>query len=134
MMGKAAQAKEKKPCAACGEIVLIQAPAPYVGHKEGCDAKKEMEEEDEALAKGLVQPRLLAQLREKGGNWALFRNEAMDSAGFGHGQYIRYGEGCTLTELPLRCPDTKYDTGWKYVLRGTVNLETGEIVPVEKKP
>lgn len=72
-------------------------------------------------------------MRERGGSWAVFRNEAMDSSGYGHEQFIKYGEGCTYEKIPERCPDTSYGAGWKYVLRGTVNLATGEISPAQKQ-
>jgi hypothetical protein len=56
-------------------------------------------------------------LKERGGTWALYQNQALDSAGKGQIVCLRYGPGCTLLEAPDRMPDTpKYGPGWKYGL------------------
>jgi len=75
-----------------------------------------------------IDPDALEQMRARGGSWAAYRNQAMDSRGLGHRQFIKFGPGCTLLTPPERAPDTPTcGVGWKYVLEGVVNLETGAI-------
>jgi hypothetical protein len=66
-------------------------------------------------------------MRERGGTWAAYQNQAMDSADFGHLQFLKYGPGCTHESAPFRFPDTAHGLGWKYRLIGNVDLTTGEI-------
>lgn len=73
---------------------------------------------------------VLAILRERlkpGQTWFAYQNMAMDSANLGHLQFLCCGPGCTFAEPPQRMPDTSTQINWRYVLVGTVNLETGEI-------
>jgi hypothetical protein len=51
----------------------------------------------------------------------------MDSRSLGHIQFLCCGPGCTFAEPPKRMPDSHLGIGWRYLLVGTVNLETGEI-------
>jgi len=51
----------------------------------------------------------------------------MDSASLGHLQFLCCGPGRTFTEPPARMPDTQHAIGWRYVLVGKVNLESGMI-------
>lgn len=67
--------------------------------------------------------------RSSGGTWAAYQNVALDSADLGHLRFLKYGPDCTLKEPPARYPDTADFIGWRYVYIGTVNLETGEVVP-----
>ena len=69
----------------------------------------------------------LETMRERGGSWAAYQNVAMDSADVGRLQFIKFGEGCTHTTPPEKCPDTSASPGWKYRFVGIVNLDTGEI-------
>jgi len=75
-----------------------------------------------------IAPEPLDQLRARGGTWAVYQNVAMDSAAFGHVQYIKYGPGCTFERPPEKCPDTSAGLGWKYKHVGFVDLAQGRIV------
>jgi hypothetical protein len=67
-------------------------------------------------------------MRQRGGKWAAYQNAALDSANSGHMQYLMYGEGCTYGKPPERYPaDTEHGMGWRYVLVGLIDLETGAI-------
>jgi hypothetical protein len=84
------------------------------------------------LILGTEKPDLavLTILRERlkpGQTWYAFQNHAMDSASLGHLQFLCCGPGCTFTEPPARMPDTQHSIGWRYVLVGKVNLESGMI-------
>ena len=75
-------------------------------------------------------PAVLAILRQRlkpGQAWFAYQNHAMDSASLGDLQFLCCGPGCTFTEPPQRMPDTQHGLGWRYVLVGKVNLETGKI-------
>jgi hypothetical protein len=74
-----------------------------------------------------VDPGLLATMQDRGGTWAAYQNDVMDSHGGGDRQYMKVGEGCTHAEPPPHMPDTQYGMGWKFRFKGFVNLETGEI-------
>ena len=74
-----------------------------------------------------MSPEALEQMRKLGGHWAVYQNHAVDSAGWGHLQFLKIGPDCTFKEPPKRMPDTKVDLGWKYCFVGWVNTETGEI-------
>ena len=77
-------------------------------------------------------PKALQAMRDRGGQWAAYENHALDSADLGHMRFLKYGPGCTLENPPTRYPDTmEHGIGWRYVLVGTVNLETGEVDPPE---
>lgn len=70
----------------------------------------------------------LQQMRERGGSWAAYQNQALDSRNCGHLQFLKVGEGCTYTAPPRSYPsDTEHGMGWRYCYIGMVNLETGEI-------
>lgn len=73
-------------------------------------------------------PESLEQMRILGGQWAAYQNMALDSASLGGIRFLKIGEGCTYTTAPDRYPDTKFGVGWRYLLVGMVNLETGQIV------
>lgn len=74
----------------------------------------------------------LEAMRARGGTWAAYRNEALDSATAGHLQFLRYGEGYAHSTPPQTFPfDTAAGTGWKYQLLGTVDLEAGIVVEKE---
>lgn len=75
-----------------------------------------------------IGPEALAQMRERGGNWAAYVNIAMDSAGLGTLQFLQFGAGCTFAEPPARCPDTHLGTGWKFQFAGIVDLTSGKII------
>ena len=72
-------------------------------------------------------PEALKQMLERGGDWYAYQNHAMDSASLGDLQFLQCGEGRTYQAPPQRMPDTQHALGWKYLLVGKVNLESGEI-------
>jgi len=79
------------------------------------------------LGDATIHPTVLQTLRERGGDWFAYQNHAMDSAGLGDLQFLQCGEGRTYQTPPARMPDTQHAIGWRYLLVGKVNLETGAI-------
>lgn len=78
----------------------------------------------------VVDPEVMKILRERGGSWACYRNQAMDSGNLGHRQYLRFGEGATHKDPPKAYPaDTASGMGWRYQFEGVVDVATGKIVP-----
>jgi len=85
------------------------------------------------LILGTEKPDLavLTILRERlkpGQTWFAYQNHAMNSADLGRLQFLCCGPGCTFTKPPERMPDTIDAIGWRYLLVGRVDMETGEIV------
>ena len=74
-----------------------------------------------------IHPTVLQTLRERGGNWYTYQSHDMSSATLGDLQFLQCGEGRTYKTLPTRVPDTQHGLGWKYLLVGKANLETGMI-------
>jgi hypothetical protein len=74
-----------------------------------------------------IAPEVLTILRQRGGTWAVYQNHAMDSADLGGLRFLQVGEGCTIAIAPERYPDSHLGVGWRYLLVGRVNLESGEI-------
>lgn len=70
-----------------------------------------------------IDPDTVVVLKERGGHWAVYQNQALDSVNAGHLQFLRVGEGCTHTEAPPHLPDTKFGAGWKYVYVTTVEAK-----------
>lgn len=60
--------------------------------------------------------------------WVAYQNQAMDSAGLGHLQFLAVGPRNTFKEAPKAYPDTQFGAGWKYQFIGWVDLGTGEVV------
>jgi len=74
---------------------------------------------------------VLTILRERlkpGQTWFVYQNHAMDSASLGHLQFLCCGPGCTFPDPPQRMPDSHLGIGWRYLLVGEVDFETGQIV------
>lgn len=69
----------------------------------------------------------LSVIRKRGGTWAAYENKAMDSSSAGDRICLQFGKGCTYEAPPPCLPDGPYGSGWKYVLIGIVDLESGEI-------
>ena len=70
----------------------------------------------------------LQQMRTKGGSWAAYQNQALDSANAGHLQFLAVGQDCTYLDPPEQYPaDNVHGMGWRYRFIGYVDLETGEI-------
>jgi hypothetical protein len=75
-----------------------------------------------------VDPEALAQMRLRGGEWAAYRNEALDSRNCGHMQFLNVGPGCSYFSPPEQYPaDTTAGMGWRYRFVDMVNLKTGEV-------
>jgi|SRR5579871_1356047 len=75
-------------------------------------------------------PETLKTMREghrPGTHWAAFQAHALDSADLHALRFLLVGQGCTFATPPERYPDTQFGSGWKYILIGKVNLETGQI-------
>ena len=71
----------------------------------------------------------LAQMRERGGTWAVYQNHAMDSSDLGGLRFLKVGPGCTYEKAPGKYPDTReYGIGWRHVFVGMLDLETGAVV------
>lgn len=85
------------------------------------------------ISSGEIDERALAQMREnsKGREevrWAAYRNKDLGSAAVGELRFLLVGKDCTYTEAPPRYPDTDFGLGWRYLMIGYVDLETGDIV------
>ncbi len=77
-----------------------------------------------------IDPDALSQMRERAKpetRWAVYQNQALDSATLGELRFLHVGSGCTFAEPPPRYPDTQFGTGWRHLFIGWVNLDTGEI-------
>lgn len=77
-----------------------------------------------------AEPEALEMMKKasyKDARWAAYQNKAMDSAGFGHIQFLAVGPENTFKEKPKHYPDTPHGLGWKYLFIGWVDMETGEI-------
>jgi len=80
------------------------------------------------LGNPTVGPEALETMRSRGGDWYAYQNHAIDSASLGDLQFLQCGEGRTYQTPPSRMPDTQHAIGWRFLLVGKVNLESGEIV------
>ena len=78
-----------------------------------------------------VDKSVLEQLRERGGAWAVYRNEDLGHPMLGHLQFLKFGPECTYTRvtLPAQAPDSTSGLGWRYRFCGVVDLPSGEILP-----
>lgn len=80
----------------------------------------------------LAHPDAIAAMKQRGGRWAAYQNHDMGSRQLGHLRFIRFGPGCTFESadaVPAKHPDMPDVIGWRYLLIGEVDLETGEIRP-----
>ena len=66
-----------------------------------------------------------------GGDWFAYQSHDMSSRTLGDLQFLQYGPGRTYSEPPARMPNTQRGLGWRYLLVGRVNLESGVIIPQE---
>src|SRR5690242_2228153 len=86
---------------------------------------------DELRAKliGDVRPsaEALQTMRARGGDCIAYQNHCFDSSSLGDLQFLQCGAGRTYVTPPPRMPDTQHGIGWRYILVGRVNLETGSI-------
>jgi hypothetical protein len=74
-----------------------------------------------------ISPEALATMRERGADWFAYQSHDMSSRTLGDLQFLQCGPSRTYSEPPARMPDTEHGLGWRYLLVGKVNLETGEI-------
>jgi len=74
-----------------------------------------------------IAPEALAQMRTRGGQWAVYQNHALDSADAGGLRFLKVGSGCTFEAAPERYPDSALGVGWRYLHVGFVDLDTGTI-------
>lgn len=86
-----------------------------------------------------IDPNTVAEMKSRGGTWAVYENHALDSATAGHLQFLKVGEGCTYKDPPKSYPkDNEYGMGWRYVYIGMLDFESmrvdGRKVIEEKQP
>lgn len=85
-----------------------------------------------------IDKEALAQMRALEGRWAVYENQLLGSANSGHLQFLKFGAECTYADPPVRYPvDNAHGMGWRYILAGEVNLETGQVEslgPAESLP
>jgi hypothetical protein len=81
-----------------------------------------------------VHPDTLQKLRQAGGRWAAYENQALDSHDAGRLQFLKYGNGCTHSFAPAHAPDSDAGLGWKYHHIGYVELVSGLILDKEPEP
>lgn len=74
-----------------------------------------------------IEEESLKKMRERGGTWACYENQAFDSASAGHRIYLQFGPGCTHETPPTQAPDGAHGPGWKYRFIGQVNLDKGTV-------
>jgi len=67
-----------------------------------------------------------------GARWFAYQNHALDSFELGQLWFLQVGEGCTFSIPPKSYPDCHLGIGWRYLLIGAVNLESGLIEPLEE--
>jgi hypothetical protein len=72
-----------------------------------------------------IDPKGLASMRERGGEWFAYRNCDLSSADVGRLQFLRCGAGCSNLAPPKTMPDTDAGLGWRYTFEGEVDLATG---------
>ena len=77
---------------------------------------------------GRVERQTLETIRSRGGCWWAYENQDLGSGDAGRLVFLRCGEGCTHATPPPRAPDGSYGLGWRYLLVGQLDLETGEVV------
>jgi hypothetical protein len=82
------------------------------------------------LGNAKPSPEALQQMRERGGSWAAYQSMDMSSSTLGSLRFLQYGgPESTFKTPPEKYPDTpQLGIGWRYLLVGKVDLETGEIV------
>ena len=71
-------------------------------------------------------PEALAMMRERGGKWAAYQNQALDSAACGHMAFLQVGEDRTHKIAPETYPGA-IPVAWAYRLIGFVTLATGRV-------
>jgi len=75
---------------------------------------------------------LLPVIQKRGGDWYAYQNHDLGHPDVGHLQLLQCGKGCTFPEPPEKMPDSHLGIGWRYLLVGKVDLETGEVVALQE--
>jgi len=65
--------------------------------------------------------------------WAAYQNKDLGHPDLGHLQFLAVGPDCTFPTPPKRHPDTATAINWRYCFVGWVNLETGDIEPLDER-
>lgn len=82
-------------------------------------------------ASGLcVHPDALSQIRERGGQWAVYQNHDLGTRRIGHLKFLKYGTGCTFDAPPVHYHDPTMSEGWNYFLVGRLDTISGVIKDV----
>lgn len=84
-----------------------------------------------------IDPQSLAFMRAHpcatGQEWYAFQNADLGSYDVGRQQYVKCGPGCGIPSVPRHAPDTQAcGLGWRYLLAGIVDVDTGLVRPIEK--
>ena len=77
-----------------------------------------------------ASPEALEQMRKQVGTesaWYAYQNHDLGHPDIGGLQFLHCGGFCTYANPPEKMPDSHLGIGWRYLLVGKVNLETGEI-------
>lgn len=74
-----------------------------------------------------IDPKAIEQMKELGGKWAAYQNQAMDSCDHGRLRFLAIGPDCTFQKPPQSLPDTAEEINWKYRFVGWANTETGKV-------
>ncbi len=61
-----------------------------------------------------IGPDALQQMRQHGGQWAVYENHDLGHCDLGHLQFLKFGPGCTFETPPERMPDTETHINWRY--------------------
>lgn len=78
-----------------------------------------------------IEDESLAQMRERGGRWAVYQNHDLGSSQVGHIQFLQYGPERTHKAPPAHMPDSASGLGWRYLFVGYVDLPAGRVVENE---
>lgn len=77
-----------------------------------------------------ASPEALAMMRERAkpnSDWFAYQNHDMCSSTLGDLRFLQCGQGCSYATAPQKLPDCHLGIGWRFLLVGKVNLETGEV-------
>ena len=74
-----------------------------------------------------IGPEALETMRSRGGDWFAYQSHDTGSRTLGHLTFLQCGPERTFKVPPPHAPDGPHGLGWRYLLVGKVNLETGAI-------
>lgn len=87
---------------------------------------------EEQLFNELLDPMHHATVRrwlDRGDGVAVYQNQAPDSVGFGHRQFVSFGSPRAQLEMdspPQRMPDIGHSANWAYQLEGVCQRSDGD--------